>query len=102
MVNPLNSVNSRTEALSGSSSAPVDKTATVTTAAGQRAAPQTAEKVNVSGRGHMAGTLNQAARDSNGVDPARVQAIRDQMGNGSNTVSAKDIAAAMIKAHGPG
>lgn len=58
------------------------------------------EQVNVSGRGHMAGALNKAAHDSNGVDQARVQAIRNQMANGSSPVSARDIASAMIKAHG--
>lgn len=101
MINPLNNVHPQIDTSSKTSATPTHQTASESKSR-SHGGSTASEQVNVSGRGHIAGTLNQAAHNSNGVDPSRVQSIRDQVASGSTTVSARDIASAMIKAHSNG
>ncbi|MGN8158742.1 flagellar biosynthesis anti-sigma factor FlgM [Salinisphaera sp. RV14] len=103
MVNPLNTRNPHVDA-PASSSVPASKTTTPHSKSsdGQSAQAVPADRVSVSGRGHVAGRLTRSAHDSNGVDPARVQAIRQQLAQGGINTSPRDIAAAMLQAHATG
>lgn len=103
MVNPVNTTNSHADAPASSSVAASNTTPTRPSPSdAQSARARSTDQVNVSGRGQMAGRLAQSAHDSNGIDPARVQAIRQQLAQGGINTSPEDIAAAMLQTHAAG
>lgn len=95
MVNPLNKSQS-TETLDHARSARNIATSkpirSRTNAPGQAGG----EQLVVSAKGQQARSISQAAQQSNGVDPARVQAIRDLLSSGQSIASPHGIASALL------
>lgn len=97
MVNPLNSSKAAdtldrsngSRSIAKPTSAPTGNTSSVTQSAGER--------VVLSSRAQTASAIAQLARESDGVDPQRVDAIRAQIASGVSP-SAQDTASAMLNA----
>lgn len=95
MVNPLNkppstdSIDHARNARNVATSKPAQSRSKASSQAG-------GEQLVLSAKGQQARSIAQAAQQSDGVDPARVQAIRDLLSSGQSIASPHDIASALL------